>query len=240
MLFARDEWEWDDSYWELSWDEKYFVFIPLKGLSNVCLGLMSPINFMRQLDDFYFLRQKINNVISNRLEVGLISIKWRKPSYLLLISACQGGREGGREGGMDRRRQYQIKWKFRAEQPDLWFMEFWGLMYGDGLTGWWAGAIVSGITERSRWFTLYWLAVFVKKLMRQHFVGKLRQAKISSLITNRTTHFPLISGWWLNLYTFGDWKTTNIMQFDIIRMWIELLCVCTVYAHTNIIFNFPP
>ena len=156
---------------------------------------------------FIFYGKKINNVISNRLEVGLISLNWSQPSCLLLISLCQAGR-----------RQYQIKWKFWAE-PDLWFMEFRALM----VTGWRADGLsncLQSLASLAQPGGL--LAVIVKKLMRQHFVGKPRYQARS--LTEPPTSF---------LSVVDDWILTNYLPSHIKRLGNHKYYAVWYYQNVN-------
>ena len=148
---------------------------------------------------FIFWGKKINNVISNRLEVGLISVKWRNPSYLLLISLCQAGREGGREGW-----QATISDKVKVFQPsrtcDLWNSG----LHGDGLTVWRSDGLsncLQSLASLAQPGGL--LAVIVKKLMRQHFVGKPRyQAR--SLTEPPTSFLSVVDDWIFTHYLLSQ------------------------------------
>ena len=159
---------------------------------------------------FIFYGKKINNVISNRLEVGLISLNWSQPSYLLLISLCQAGR-----------RQYQIKWKFYSRAG----LVIYGIpgSYGDGLTGWRADGLsncLQSLASLAQPGGL--LAVIVKKLMRQHFVGKPRYQARS--LTEPPTSF---------LSVVDDWILTNYLPSHIKRLGNHKYYAVWYYQNVN-------
>ena len=191
-ILPREEWEWGDSYWELRAEMKNI-------LSSVhwkvwvmfalvwCLQSILCDNWMT----FIFWGKKINNVISNRLEVGLISLEWRKPSYLLLISQCQGEREGWEATISDK-----VKVLSRAG------LVIYGILGSPG-DGWRADGLSNCLLSLALLRGPGGLpAVLVKKLMRQHFVGKPRY-QTSSLTEPPTSFLSVVDDWIFTHFEIG-------------------------------------